>query len=186
MYSRGIQNKTILAKMHSAITVLAQIIGDSDEAIDSHKREASPMEYSDGFEYTAPAYLSYYSSTGTGVSWQDALIERLEKAQAGYWADEHPDRPDLFDEARADESSLQAEAQEWLDAALEGECIYLQLEIQKNESDITIRAEFSDEINRPYTSHVVTIPIDEFMAMDDEALEKLLDGITAKVYEKTE
>jgi hypothetical protein len=184
MQTDGIQKKALSAKMLHTITALAEMIGDGDEAVDSYNRKPSEQDHRDGFEYCAPAYLSFYSSTGTGNAWQDKLIERHEEAQAAEWATQHPDRPSLFDVAADDDSSLQSEAHEWLDAALQGEAIYLSLEIESTDGDVIIRAEFTDEINAPYTSYVVTLDADEFMVMDDARLDKLLTEMADKVYEK--
>lgn len=174
---------SIQQSMEQFASALTEYIGDNDEAIDSYGRAPEPMEYRNGFEYTAPAYLNFYSSTGTGAPWQDRIIERLEQAQADKWAQQFPDRADLFTVAALDESPLQSEAHEWLDAALEGEAIYISFEIFSDDDDVTIRASFTDEINAPLaTQFDESMTSAEFLAMDDDASTALIERIADAIY----
>lgn len=185
----GIALSTIAHKMEQFAIALAEQLDSNDEAIDGYNRPPSELTDSNGYEFTAPAYLSFYSSTGTGTAWQDSLIESHEQAQAGEWARQYPDRADLFTVAQLDDSPLQNEAHEWLDAALENEAIYCSFEIWRDCDDVRIRAGFSDEINRPCSAaaqYESSTPCGEFLAMDDAALQFLIDMIETAIYSSTE
>lgn len=162
---------------------LAEYISDNDEAIDGYNRTPSSTEYRNGFEWCAPVYLSMYNSTGTGEPWQDRLIERLEQAQADEWARQYPQRNGLIFCAYDESGEHALEAQEWLDAALEDEAIYCAFEIFADGDNITIRAGFTDEINRPIaTEFIESISAPEFLAMDDAAMQSLIERIADAIY----
>lgn len=162
---------------------LAEYISDNDEAIDGYNRDPSPMESRNGFEWCAPAYLSLYNSTGTGTPWQDRIIERLEQAQADEWERQYPQRKGLMFCAYDESGEYTLEAQEWLDAALDDEAIYCGFEIFADGDDITIRAGFTDEINRPLAMEFnESIGVPEFLAMNDAALEALIARIADAIY----
>lgn len=179
----SIQAETIRYKMQQVAHALSERITSSDEAIDGYNRVPNAMEYSDGFEWVAPASLSYYSSTGTGAPWQDRLIEEHEKAQAEEWAKQYPTRANLFETAQDDNSRWQNEAQEWIDAALHDEFIYCAFSIFRDDDELTLTAGFTDEVNRALASEFKeTIDAAEFASMDDQAIQALIERVTDTIY----
>lgn len=147
-YTDDIQADTIKQKMWLVLEAMRELACDGDEALDGHGRVVEAMAYSTGYEWTAPAWLSVYSSTGTGAPFQDKLIERAEKLQAESWAEQFPGRADLF-ACVSEENEHQDEAHEWIDAALHDESISLNLEIESRTCEVIVRANFASDYNTP-------------------------------------
>lgn len=178
----NLQHGTLVHKALALANEAIEQFGTNDEALDTYQRNAEIDSYGD-VTWTAPAWLSYYSSTGTGCSWQDVLIERCEQMQADEYARQYPDRASLFDIASNDESPLQSDAHEWLDAALQDEAIYLSFEIHITDSAVEIRAGFGDEINRPLAlQYESSLTHEEFLLMSDSDSAALINAIETAVY----
>lgn len=182
-YTDDVQHMTITAKMEAVLYAMKELASDNDEALDAYNREVDLYDRRNRMEWTCPAWLSFYSSTGTGAPFQDRLIEKHEQAQADYWKEHFPARADLFTCA-ADENEHQEEAHEWLDAALDDEAIYLQLEAERRDGDVIIRAGFSDEINRPVGGQWFERRIDEsdFLKLEGAELESLINEAIDTAY----
>lgn len=175
-YTDHIQNLTIMAKMRAVVEAMAELAGDNDEALDTHGREAEINSAMELVEWIAPAWLSFYSSSGTGVPFQDRLIERHEEAQAAEWARQYPSRASLFACAADDGGEHQEEAHEWLDAALQEEAIFLALGAHLHKGMVEIRAAFTDEINAPVGGKRFERKItqEDFLALEGDELEALV------------
>lgn len=187
-YTDDVQHLTIAAKMEAVIESMKELASDGDEALDAYNRPVDLHDARNRVVWTAPAWLRFYSSTGTGAPFQDRLIEKHEEAQAGYWKEHFPARADLFTCASDDEGEHQEEAHEWLDAALEDEAIYLNLEAERRDGDVIIRAGFGDEINRPVGGKWFEERIDEddFLKLDGQALESLVTRAIDTAYQDEE
>lgn len=188
-YFGDIQDAAAREKLRMFVAAVAEKACDDDEAIDGRGREPDKLDYQDGFTWSAPAWLSFYSSTGTGTPWQDKLIERLIDSQAREWAEQYPNRAGMLDILSADddgEGEFRSEAEEWETAALEDEAIYIRFEAHRESGDIVIRACFCDEINAPYGKEFEErIDEAEFMAMDSDALEALGNRVAEAPYSIT-
>jgi hypothetical protein len=186
-YADDVNHLTITAKMEAVIEAMKELASDGDEALDAYNRDVDLHDRRNRVEWTCPTWLSYYSSTGTGAPFQDRLIEKHEATQAAHWKEYFPARADLFTCA-ADEGEHQEEAHEWLDAALDDEAIYLQLEAERRDGDVIIRAGFSDEINRPVGGKWFEerIDQDDFLTLDDATLETLIHRAIDTAYEDEE
>lgn len=177
-----IQTDTIRHKAIALANAAIEQFGMNDEALDTYGRNAEIDSYGD-VTWCAPAWLSYYSSTGRGTDWQDKLIERCEESQADEWARQYPNRKGLLQCAYDGDSRYESEAQEWLDAALGDEAIYLSFEIRMTDSDVIITSGFGDDINAPLAQQFKrTIGRDEFLLMPDDELSALINEIETVVY----
>lgn len=174
-YTDDIQETTVVAKMRAVLDAMRELASDGDEALDSYNREIEPLHYGKGFQWCAPAWLRFYSSTGTGAPFQDKLIERSEQLQADEWKRQFPGRADLFTCA-SEENEHQEEAHEWLDAALHDEAVFLNLEIELRDGDVIIRSNFSSEYNTPVGGKYFErrIDQDEFLTLAGDDLELLV------------
>lgn len=188
-YFGDIQDASVRTKLAQFIAAVAELACDDDEAVDGRGRTPDKLDYQDGFTWSAPAWLSFYSSTGTGTPWQDKLIDRLINSQAQEWAEQYPNRAGMLDilSADDDEGEFRSEAEEWETAALADEAIYLRFEMHRDSGDIVIRACFCDEINAPYGDEFEErIDEAEFMAMDSDALETLGKRVAEAPYSDRE
>ena len=172
----------VLALCNLAIEMAA----DDDESID--KREASKMEYQRGSEVVGVAWLSGYDSRGDAPPCLQKVIDSLYDAQAAEWARQYPERGSLFDAYESEDESIVNEAEEWLSAALEGEAAFLQIEItfdQGNFDNDSIQwwAAFTNEINNPLgPCGRGEMDAETFLALDDDAMEKLAKEIAESAY----
>ena len=175
-YADDIQEITVKAKMEAVLYAMSEYARDGDEALDAYNRDVSPMHYGVGFEWCAPASLSFYRSTGTGAPFHDQRIERCEQAQADEWARQYPSRAGLFDCHADEDGEFRQEAEEWIDAATDEEFVYLTLEIELRDGDVIVRASFGDEINAPVGAiwFEERIAQDDFMRLDTDELEALI------------
>jgi len=175
LYTDHIQAATIDAKMAAVMIAVVESMTDNDEALD--RREPEKLEHQDGFTVSMYAALSFYSSTGTGTPMLDALISRAEDAQASEWARQFPDRPPLYD-------MDQPEAEEWRDAALEGEDVWARVEITRESGgDILFASCFTDEVNAPHgVEYRERMAESAFMNLDGDALESLAQRIAEGPY----
>lgn len=186
MDANEIQTKLIVEKMKLVMFEIADNIRDNDEAVDAYKRDPEPMEYQQGFEFCAPAWLSYYWSTGTGTPMHDKLIEQLQTAAAESWAEQYPDRPSIDDIMTGDdESEFRHEAEDWEQSAFEDEAIYIQVECVRSDGDIKFTASFTNEINYPLAPEFeIEFTDNEFLALDGEALEGWIKQIAEAPYQE--
>lgn len=183
-YFGDIQDSTVRDKLGLFMGALAEMIRDNDEALDAHEREPERLEFRDGWEFSAPAYLSFYWSTGTGTPWQDRLIDKLMDSQEAEWAAQYPARAPLRDILALDEDSeFRSEAEEWELAALQDEAIYIRIEAFRDHGDIKFRSCFTDEINAPYGEELeIIVPEEEFLSLDGDGLESLANRIAEAPY----
>lgn len=184
-YFADIQDATVREKLKLFMGVVAELIDDNDEAVDGRGREPDKLEYQDGFEWVAPAHLSFYWSSGTGTQWQDKLIDGLINSQNEEWKRQYPHRQSMLDIlAGEDEGEFRNEAEEWEQAALLDEIIYIQVEAVRDSGDIKFRSSFTNEINVPYRKEFeITLNESEFLTLDDEGLEKLGRKLAEAPYE---
>ncbi len=185
-YCDEIQDSVIDKKLSLFMTGIVEMIGDNDEAVDSSHRTVEKMQYQNGYEFSAAAWLSYYWSTGTGTPLHDGLIERLMKSQGETWAEHFPDRKSIDDIMTSDDANEphRNEAEEWEQAALLDEAIFIQVEAVRSDGDIKFTSSFTNEINRPYGNEFeIEIEESAFMAMDGDDLEKLAKQIASAPYE---
>lgn len=156
---------------------------DNDESLD-YPRTAEPLEFQRGAEAVSPAYLSGYDSRGDAPPTLQRLIDRCYAFQDEEWQRQFPDRGTLWEAYDSGEGRFASEAEEWLDAALIDEYAYLQIEVTYDESTVKWEARFTNEINAPL-GHVGQGEIDfeDFLALDDEALEKLAEQIAEAAYD---
>lgn len=184
IYTDDIQATLVREKLRLFVVAIAESLTDNDDALDGRDREPDKLEYQDGFEYAAPAYLNYYWSSGTGTPMHDKLIQRLLDSQAEEWARQYPTRPSLPDiMTDDDESEYRNEAEEWEVAALQDEVIYVRVEAIRKDGDITFRSCFMDEINRPFGDEFET-ELDEsaFLALAGDELEALANKLAEAPY----
>ena len=183
-YCTDIQETVVREKMRLLMAALIENVGDNDEALDVRDRTMDKLEYQDGFEFVAPAGLSYYWSTGTGTPMLDKLIERLVAAQAAEWAEQFPDKPGMLDLLAGDDSPDREEAGAWEMAALDDEVVYLRIEMIREHGDIKFRSCFMNEVNIPYgDEYEVELSDAEFLALDGDELEAFANKIAAAPYE---
>lgn len=173
-YTTDIQAATVRAKMAALIAAVVEIMTDEDEALDRHEPEA--LDHQDGFTVSMCAALSFYSSTGTGTPLLDARIARAEDAQAAEWERQHPDRAPLFESDHPD-------AEDWKDAALEGEDVWARVEITRDGGDVVFAACFTNEVNAPIgVEYRERMAEDAFMALDGDDLESLARRLAEAPY----
>jgi hypothetical protein len=186
-YCTDIHAETVREKMRLLMLALIENIGDNDEALDIRDREMDKLEYQDGFEFVVPAYLNYYWSSGTGTPMHDKLIQRLLDSQAEEWARQYPDRLGLAETMMADEDlPYRDDAEEWENAALTDEVIYLRIEMIRADGDIKFTACFMNEINIPFgDEYEVEIDESAFLTLEGEELEAFANKIAAAPYEAT-
>lgn len=187
-YTDDIQATVIREKMRLVMLAIVESIGDNDEAVDARNRELDKLEYQDGFEFVAPAHLSFYSSSGTGTPLHDRLVQRLLDSQAEEWKRQYPHRASLPDILTADddgEGEFRNEAEEWETAALQDEIIYIRVEAVRDGGQIRFRSCFMNEINIPYGDEFdIAIDDPEFIALDGDELEKFAAGIADAPYKE--
>lgn len=156
-----------------------------DESIDGD-RDAELLEFQRGAEVCSPAYLSGYDSRGDAPPTLQKLIDRCYEAQAAEWANQYPDRPGLFEAYDEGDraSDIRNEAEDWLNAALDDEWAYLQIEVTYDETTVKWESRFTNEINAPL-GHIGKgeIDRDEFEALDDDCLERLAEKIAEAAYD---
>jgi hypothetical protein len=183
-YFGDVQDATVKGKLGLFMTAVAELICDNDEAIDGHGRTPDELEFRDGFEFTAPAYLNFYWSTGTGTPFQDKLIERLIDSQAEEWARQFPNRAPMLDILSGDDDGeFRSEAEEWEQAALQDEAIYIRVEAFRDHGDIKFRSCFTNEINAPLEEELeIVMAESEFLALDSDGLESLGNRIAEAPY----
>lgn len=182
-YTDDIQDSVVREKLRLFVGQIAEMIGDNDEAVDVHGRTPDKLEYQDGFEFVAPAYLSFYWSTGTGTPMHDKLIQRLIDMQEAEWARQYPNRKSIGDILSGDDEEFRSEAEEWEEAALHDEAIFIRVEAIRDAGDIRFRSCFMNEINAPYGDEFeIDMPETEFLALADEGLEALAVKIAEAPY----
>jgi hypothetical protein len=183
-YCTDIQADTVREKMRLVMVALVENIGDNDEALDVRERELDKLEYQDGFEFVAPAHLSFYWSSGTGTPMHDKLIERLIDSQAAEWARQYPHRAGMLDILSGDdEGEFRNDAEEWEQAALQDEAIYIRIEAIRADGDIKFRSCFMNEVNIPYgDEYEVEIDESAFLALDGDDLEAFANKIAEAPY----
>jgi hypothetical protein len=179
-YTDEIQADCIRGKMQALIAAIGESMRDNDEALEERAPES--LEYQDGFTLVMPAALSFYQSTGTGTPMLDSLAERHLDAQAAEWARQYPQRAPLPDCA-SDEGEHSDEAQEWETAALEGETVWMRVEIVRKVGDVQFMACFTDEVNAPHgPEYRETMDESAFLALDGPELESLAARIAESPY----
>ncbi len=182
LYTDEIQADVIRHKMRAVLAAIVESMTDNDEALDD-KREAEELEYQDGFTFTSPAALSFYSSMGSGTPMIDSLVQRHLDAQGREWASQFPSRASLSDCATDDGGEFQDEAQQWDDAALNDETIYIRVEVINDHGRIKFTACFTDEINAPHgVEYLETIDESAFLALDGDELESLANRVAEAPY----
>lgn len=181
----GLRASTITYKMELFITALKERLNDNDEAIDGYNRSHTPLDHSTGFEYVAPAWVSFYWSTGTGTAMHDALIQRELDAQAQEWARQYPERPSLANCCADEDSPYSDEAQEWEIAALQDEAIYISATIEWREDadEVRIESYFMDQVNSQLNDGLrVHLTGNEFLTLSDEDCETLIQRLADAPY----
>lgn len=175
-------------KILNLLGLALESAADNDESID---RDRTPdlLEHRRGAEIVSPAYLSGYDSRGDAPPTLQKLIDSHYEAQNAEWKRQYPDRPDLWEAYDSGEGPWAADAEEWLDAALDGpdgrgECAFLQIEVTYDDSTVKWESRFTDEVNAPL-GHVGTgeLDLDDFLALEYHDLEKLAEQIAAAAYD---
>lgn len=185
-YTYGIQDSVVREKLRLFVGQVAEMIRDNDEAVDGYGREPDELEYRNGFEFVAPAYLNYYWSTGTGTPLHDTLIQRQIDLQEAEWARQYPNRKAIGDILSGDDEEFRSEAEEWEEAALQDEAIYIRVEAFRDSGDIKFRACFMDEINAPYGKEFERdITESDFLALNGDGLEALAKELAEAPYSAT-
>lgn len=105
------------------------------------------------------------------------------RSQAAEWARQYPQRASLPDCASG-EGEFSDEAQEWETAALDGETVWLRVEIiRERGGDVEFRACFHDDINAPHgPEYRETLDESAFLNLDGADLESLASRIAAAPY----
>lgn len=160
---------------------------DNDESLDGD-RDAERLEYQRGAEACRPAHLSGYDTRGDAPQTLQKVIDSCYEAQAAEWAQQYPDRPGLYEAYDEGDraSDIRNEAEDWLDAALYDEYAFLQIEVTYDDSTVKWESRFTNEYNRNL-GHVGQgeIEIEDFEALDEDALEKLAEQIAEAAYDYT-
>lgn len=89
----------------------------------------------------------------------------------------------MYDAYESDDEEIVQEAEEWLNAALSDEAAYLQIEITFDDDSVQWWARFTNEINTPLDDGGRgEMDAETFLALDDDAMEKLAKEIAESAY----
>ena len=172
------------------------------EPIESEFRDGFIPYTSGGFEICLPASLYSANSSGRIPAPLQSIIDGWLKDCADDWAREYPEKPSLEDCVCGDDDDLRAEAEEFETDYLcnSDECYFWKARImflgaddRQNETgkpEVFIDAYLNTDIgygrdhipwmphnggkaNQTVGSFKITIPADQFAALDDEALDAL-------------
>lgn len=184
LYTDEIQETLVREKMRLVMLAIVESLGDNDEALDVRERELDKLEYQDGFEFVAPAHLSFYWSSGSGTPMHDKLIEKLIDSQAEEWKRQYPHRAGMLDILASDEESpIREEALEWEEAALQDEAIYIRVEAIREHGDIRFRSCFMNEINTPFGDEFESeLDESDFLALAGDELETFANKLAEAPY----